>query len=131
MIELGCPVFIGDTNGTLAEAKERVRMVNGRVDGVEDRVVSVEDRITALEQENEDLRARLDTKIELDVSGLVQWLSEMAALHAQNQLPTVPASVTGVPLTLPAPVAALVIEVGRAKEREAVLIETKVRKETD
>jgi len=123
MVELGCPVFVGDTNGTLAETKDKVRHVGSRVDGVENRVDSVEDRLSALETENAELRTRLDAKIELDVSGLVEWLSEMALLHLKNQLPTVPATVTGVPLALPAPVAALVIEVGKLKERqEAVLI---------
>jgi len=136
MIELGCPVFIGDTNGSVAEAKERVRRVGGRVDGVEDRVDSVEVRLARLEAENRglhdsvvslmaensELRARLNEKIELDVTGLVDWLSQMVMLHSRNLLPTVPATVTGVPLALPAPVAELIIEVGRPREREPVLV---------
>jgi hypothetical protein len=40
----------------------------------------------------------------------------MAMMHAQHQLPTVPATVTDVPLALPAPVAELIIEVGRVRE---------------
>ena len=49
----------------------------------------------------------------------------MPALHAKNLLPMVPASVTGVPLVLPAPVASLIIEVGRVKEKVPVEMKKK------
>ena len=125
MEPLGCPTFIGDTNGAVMDVRGKTRALTGRMDGVETKVESVEDRVARLERDNVDLRAQLNAKIELDVSGLVAWLAEMAALHAQNQLPSVPATINGQPLTLPAPVATMVFEVGKVTTREPVLIEVK------
>lgn len=107
VVELFCPTFIGDTNGTLGEAKQRVR-------GLDIKMETVEARLDRLEQDNQYLREQLEAKINLDVTGLVEWLSQMAKLSAEARLPTTSVTVAGLGLEVPTPVADLVRGVGEA-----------------
>ena len=126
MVPLGCPTFMLDERGVIMENKERIRGVDDRVDFVEDRVDSVEgdavsheSRLAALEQENQELRARVDAA-EADVSAVVRWLAEMAALHAETGGETVKVRVEGRPVAaLPPPVADLILDIGSVNIIEA------------
>lgn len=105
LVPLSCPTFIGDTNGTLAETKGRVRKHDVQLE-------TVDARLDRLEADNIYLRSVLETKIELDLNGLVAWLAQMSQLSAQAQLPTTPIEITGLSYEVPVPIAELVQGVG-------------------
>ena len=90
--ELSCPVWIGDPGSAAAQAKEGVRKVKGRVgdvenkvEVVEDKVESLEDRMARLEAENEALKAEVARKQEVDVTILMEWLTELAQQAARSR----------------------------------------------
>lgn len=118
LVPLSCPVFIGDTNGAVAEVKERSRKLKGQVTVVEGRVDSVEERLARLERENEALRAEVAAKTNIDVTALVNWLSEMVAQSAAMNQPSRTIEVQGQQYALPAPVVDLVVTL--ANERDVV-----------
>lgn len=107
MIELFCPTFIGDTNGAVGEAKQRVRHLDVQME-------TVHDRLDRLEADNQYLREQLEAKIQLDVTGLVEWLGQIAKMSATAHLPTTQVSVAGLPLEIPTPMADLIRGVGEA-----------------
>lgn len=127
LIELECPTFIGDPNGAIGEAKQRIRKVTGRVDSVEGRVESVEDRLDRLESENLELRAKVEAKTELDVTELVNWLATMVKEHVDQNRPTIAVSVANRRYALPEPVANMIIDVA-AMEPEKVPARTRKAK---
>jgi len=122
--KLGCPTFFLDEMGAIRENREMVREVDDRVDytddrvdDVEERVESVEERLARLEAENATLKARLDAGF--DVTAMVEWLGEMVALHAAQRLATVEVQVEGrQTVALPAPVANMILNVGKVTECE-------------
>jgi hypothetical protein len=116
MVELECPVFIGDTNGAVGEVKQRNRHVTRRVDGLEGRTESIEERLDRLEAENQDLRAKVEAKTEIDVTELVSWLAGMVKEHVERQMPTIPVSVRGAQYALPEPVANMIIDVAAVEK---------------
>ena len=67
LVELPCPVFIGDTNGAVAETKYRVRMVK-------DKVESMEERLQRLEDENTNLKRTLIEHQENVKQQMTEWL---------------------------------------------------------
>ena len=83
--ELSCPVWIGDPGSAVAQAKEGVRKVKGRVGDVEDKVESLEDRMARLEAENEALKAEVARKQGVDVTILMGWLTELAQQAARSR----------------------------------------------
>jgi len=118
MKELGCPAFILDEFGAIRENRQMVREVDDRVDytddrvdDVEERVESVEDRLNRLEEENAEMKAKLDAGF--DVTAMVDWLAEMVAIAAKQKMETVEISIGGHTVAaLPPPVANLIIDVG-------------------
>lgn len=125
-MELGCPMLLVDEAGAIRENRQMVRNVDDRVDYVDDRVddsehriESVEDRLTGLEQENIELRAKIEERI--DVTAMVEWLSDMVAVAAAQKLATVNVQIEGGAVAaLPEPVANLIIDIARVPERELV-----------
>ncbi len=125
MQELGCPMFILDEMGAIRENRQMVRQVDDRVDYVDDRVDdqehrtdTIEDRVIELERQN----AKLAQPI--DVTAMVEWLAEMVAVSAAQELDTVEVQIEGRRVAaLPPPVADLIIDVGslRTPERISVL----------
>ena len=113
MIELDCPVFIGDTNGAIGEAKQRVR-------GHDVILETVDARLNRLEQHNQYLQEQLEAKIQLDVNGLVAWLSQVSQMSAQAQLPTTQVAIAGLPFEIPTPIAELVRGVGETITVKAI-----------
>lgn len=109
MIPLGCPTFIGHVNGAIGEAKQRIRNLDAHIE-------TVDARLDRLEADNLYLRDQLEAKIQLDVTGLVEWLGQMAKLAAEAQLPMAPVTVAGLPLEIPTPIADLVKGVGEASK---------------
>lgn len=105
MVELTCPTFIGDMGGAVAETKGRVRNLDSQME-------TVDARLDRLEQHNQYLQDQLTSKIQLDVNGLVNWLTQMVQLNIQNQLPTTVVEVAGLPLEIPSPIADLIRGVG-------------------
>ena len=105
MVPLSCPTFLGDPNGAIAEAKQRVRKHDVMLE-------TVDARLDRLEADNLYLREQLEAKIQLDVTGLVAWLSQMSQLSVQAQLPTTAVQVAGLPYEVPTPIADLVQGVG-------------------
>lgn len=108
-IPLGCPTFVGHVNGSIGEAKQRIR-------GLDVQMETVHDRLDRLEADNLYLREQLEAKIQLDVTGLVAWLGTMAKLAAEAQLPMSPVVVNGLGLEVPTPIADLVKGVGEASK---------------
>lgn len=119
LIPLGCPTFMVDHKGFTMENRERVRQVDDRVDGVGYRVSDVEARMERLEAENAELKAQVGSNV-ADIGAVVDWLSEMVALHQQSQLETVEVQVAGRVAALPAPVADMILNLGAVTEREKV-----------
>ena len=115
MVQLYCPTFIGDTNGTLAETKGRVRNLDCQME-------TIDSRLERLERDNIYLREQLEAKIQLDVTGLVDWLSQVAALARQNELASTRVEVAGLPYAVPMPVADLIRGVGTTIDIEAELV---------
>lgn len=111
MVPLSCPTFLGDVPGAVGEAKQRVRKLDNQMTGVLDRLAKVE-------AQNRELREQLESKIELDVTNLVQWLGQMVKLHAEHQLPTATVQVAGLPYEIPKPIAEMV----KGVAIEAVLV---------
>jgi len=79
-------------SGSVIQAKEGVRKVKGRVgdvenkvEVVEDKVESLEDRMARLEAENEALKAEVARKQEVDVTILMEWLTELAQQAARSR----------------------------------------------
>jgi hypothetical protein len=106
MVPLSCPTFLGDVPGAVGEAKQRVRKLDSQME-------TVGARLDRLEAHNTYLQEQLEAKIQLDLNGLVAWLGQMAALSAQNQLPTTLVDVAGLPFVIPTPIADLVRGVGQ------------------
>ena len=105
MIPLGCPTFIGHPNGAIGEAKQRIRQLDEHVETVDARLDRLENYVTYLQ-------GQLEAKIQLDVQGLVNWIGQMTALSAQNQLPTATVEVAGLGYSIPTPIADLIRGVG-------------------
>lgn len=104
LVPLGCPTFLGDVAGAAAETKQRVRNLDAQHE-------TMDARMTRLEQDNAYLRAKLEEKITVDVTGLVEWLAQVAALSNQAGLPSLPVSVAGLSYEVPKPVADMIIDV--------------------
>lgn len=111
LIPLACPVYLGDVNGAVGEAKQRIRNVTGRVDTVEGRVEGLDARLARLEAENEALRAQVQAN-QADVGAFVQWLGQMVAEHSARGLPAVTVGVSGREYRLPPPVASVITAIG-------------------
>jgi len=129
MTPLGCPTFMLDHKGMTMENRERIRQVDDRVDRTEDRVddvsalaLSHDDRISLLERENAELRTRVDAA-QADITAVVNWLKDMAAIHAAQQRDVVMVQVEGKePVALPPPVAELILDLGAVRVKEPVLV---------
>ena len=67
LIELPCPVFIGDTNGAVAETKHRVRQVK-------DKVETMDERLHRLEEENINLKQLIVEQQEQVKQQMTDWL---------------------------------------------------------
>jgi len=120
LVPLNCPTFLGDVPGAVAEAKGRIRNLDTQME-------QVHYRMEALEQQNMQLQAQLDAKIQLDVTGFVNWLSSMTALSATAQIATTPVDVAGLPYEVPTPIADLLQ--GIATVREPVTIDLQFEEE--
>lgn len=121
---LGCPVFILDHMGTTMENRGMLREHDDRLDGVADHLDDHEDRLARLEAENEVLRSKLEERI--DVTAVVEWLSDMVAQAAALKLQTVQVQIEGRPVAaLPPPLANLIIDVGT---RTQELVEARPKK---
>ena len=105
MTELSCPTFIGDMGGAVAETKGRVRQLDEQME-------TVDARLERLEKHNQYLQDQLEAKIQLDVTGLVNWLNQVVKLSAEAQLPTTTVEVAGLGYSIPSPIADLVRGVG-------------------
>lgn len=132
-VALGCPVFMLDHKGETMANKERHRQLDDRVDGVDDRLDeiagSLEERLYALEAENSGLRARVDAA-QADVNAVVDWLSQMVALHTANNLETVKVHIEGRPVAaLPPPVADLILNLGQVHEKVPVILDAEFSEE--
>lgn len=124
MQELGCPAFILDEMGAIRENRQMLRNVDDRVDYVDDRVGDVVDRLAALEAENAEMRARLEQRV--DVTALVDWLSDMVAVAAAQKMQTVGVVLDdGRRAELPHPVANLILDLGDVREREKVPVQAR------
>jgi outer membrane murein-binding lipoprotein Lpp len=111
LVPLSCPAYIGDVNGAVGEAKQRIRNVTGRVGTVESKVESMDARVARLEAENEALKAQVSAN-RMEVVEFVQWLGQMVAEHAQKGLPSVRVEVQGQNYQLPQPVARVITSIG-------------------
>jgi hypothetical protein len=132
--QLGCPTFFLDEMGGIRENREMVREVDDRVDYTDDRVDDVEDRVGSqehrvdsfedrlidLERENVVLREKLAQPI--DVTAMVEWLSDMAVEAARQKMETVEVQVEGRQVAaLPPPLVDLIIDVGSVQKERALV----------
>lgn len=122
LVELSCPTFLGDVPGAVAETKGRVRNLDCQME-------TVHDRLDRLEKDNLYLREQLGAKIQLDVTGLVDWLGQMAQMAAQAGLPMSGVTVAGLPLEVPMPIADLVRGVGEASRATVDIVVEDVAKQ--
>ena len=104
MVELGCPTFLGDVPGAVGEAKQRIRKLDSEME-------TAQARLDRLEADNQYLRAKLEEKVTIDVTGFVQWLGEIKAMAEAASLPMAPVNVGGLPYEVPVPVANMIIDV--------------------
>ena len=117
---LGCPVFILDHMGTTMENRAMIREVDDRIDHTDDRVDVHEDRLARLEADNLALRAKLEERI--DVTAMVDWLSDLVAQSAALKMQTVQVQIEGRNVAaLPPAIANLIIDVG-ARTQEPIAI---------
>lgn len=67
LVELSCPVFIGNTEGAAAETKQRVRNLSSKVE-------TIDERLQRLEEENQNLREQIQEQQSLSEERLTTWL---------------------------------------------------------